>query len=159
MLKISNWILFLFILYWGLTDIYAAFCHGEISSGNFTLVFHLCLCWNWLSQAGILLNHIFILFCVVLVSEGFFYRSCLLVAVSSIQNSCIIFPLDSSINMEEIELLESRTHHSLVLPSVPVQGCDGSGAVAVTELFVMPPQVHPLWSCLHDPGHAQSAHP
>lgn len=31
-------------------------------------------------RAGILLNHIFILFWVVLVSEGFFYRSCLLVA-------------------------------------------------------------------------------
>lgn len=42
LLKISNWIFFLFILCWGLTGICAAFCHREISSGTFTLVFHLC---------------------------------------------------------------------------------------------------------------------
>lgn len=67
---------------WGLTGICAAFCHREISSGTFTSVFHLCLCWNWLSQVQgwhCVEPHLYS-FWVVLVSEGFFYRSCLLVA-------------------------------------------------------------------------------
>lgn len=82
MLKISDWIFLLFILYWGLTGICAAFCHREISSGTFALVLHLCLCWNWLSQVEgwhSVEPHLYS-FWFVLVSEGFFYRSCLLVA-------------------------------------------------------------------------------
>lgn len=72
--------------------------------------------------------------------------------MSSAQNSYIILLLDSS------TLIWKR-----LIPCMK-QGpttawCAGNGAVAVTQLFAMLPQVHPLWSCLHDPGHAQSAHP
>lgn len=157
LVKISNWIFFLFILCWGLTGICAAFCHREISSGTFTLVFHLCpvlelaftgtglaFCWA-----------IFILFWIV-----FFYRSCLLVAdiylwvaprIPVSYSSSLTLPLWKRLSW----LNQGPTIDSMVLPSLPFHRWE----VAVTQLFVMPPQVHPLWSCLHDPRHAQSAHP
>lgn len=142
LLKISNWIFFLFILCWGLTGICAAFCHREISSGTFTLVFHLCpvlelaftgtglaFCWA-----------IFILFWVVLVSEYFFYRSCLLVAdiylwvaprIPVSYSSSLTLPLWKRLSW----LNQGPTIDSMVLPSLPFHRWE----VAVTQLFVMPP--------------------